>query len=208
MDGTLVDTEPLWIDAERELVSSFGGSWDDAMAHQLVGNALTRSAEIIRENSPVTLSCDQIVDYLLERVIVRMREHLPWRPGAEALLQDSVARGIPNALVTMSYYSFAEVLMQQLPPGTFDAVVTGDRVSKGKPDPEAYLTAVDLLGVTPADCVAIEDSLPGVSAAVGAGIPTIAVPHIVQLPPIDGAVAIDTLAGLTAGDLRSVAGVA
>nr|WP_281358943.1 HAD family phosphatase [Flexivirga aerilata] len=204
MDGTLVDTEPLWIAAEKGLVASYGGTWDDDMAHQLVGNPLLVSAQIIRDNSPVTLAPEQIVDYLLARVIEQMRQHLPWRPGAEQLLKACVAEGIPNALVTMSYRSFADVLIDALPAGTFSAAVTGDRVTHGKPDPEAYSTAVRELGVDAAVCVAIEDSIPGVHAAVAAGVPTIAVPHIVQVPPVDGAVQVHSLDGLTPGDLVAV----
>ncbi|MBB2891596.1 HAD superfamily hydrolase (TIGR01509 family) [Flexivirga oryzae] len=204
MDGTLVDTEPLWIAAEKELVASYGGVWGDDMAHQLVGNSLIVSGQIIRDNSPVTLSTEEIVDYLLERVIAGMRRHVPWRPGAAELLKHLVAEGIPNALVTMSYESFAGVLIDAVPEGTFTVVVTGDKVSKGKPDPEAYTTAVAALGVPASECVAIEDSIPGVRAAVSAGVPTIAVPHVTAVPEIDGATRVDTLVGLTPGRLRAV----
>jgi len=204
MDGTLVDTEPLWIAAEKELVASYGGNWSDEMAHQLVGNSLIVSGHIIRDNSPVDLSAEEIVDYLLERVIAGMRQHVPWRPGAAELLKDVVAEGIPNALVTMSYESFAGVLIDAVADGTFTVVVTGDKVSKGKPDPEAYATAVAALGVDAADCVAIEDSIPGVRAAVAAGVPTIVVPHVTAVPEIAGATRVDTLVGLTPGRLRAV----
>ncbi|MFC6707023.1 HAD family hydrolase [Flexivirga alba] len=205
MDGTLVDTEPLWIAAETELVSSYGGEWTDEMAHQLVGSPLLVSGQLIKDNSPVTLSAAEIVDYLLERVIAGMRRHVPWRPGAEELLKSLVAQGVPNALVTMSYESFAGVLVEAVPAGTFSVVVTGDTVSNGKPDPEAYLTAVKQLGADAADCVAIEDSIPGVRAAVAAGVPTIAVPHVIEVPTIEGATRVDSLDGLHAGDLRRIA---
>lgn len=204
MDGTIVDTEPLWIGAEKELVTSYGGEWTDEMAKQLVGNSLIVSGQIIRDQSPVTLSPEQIVDYLLERVIVGMREHLPWRPGAAELLKACVAEGIPNALVTMSYESFAAVLIEAVPAGTFSVVVTGDRVNAGKPDPEAYTKAVAQLGVAAGDCVAIEDSIPGVTAAVAAGIPTIAVPHVVDVPHMRGATHIDTLVGVAPAALRGL----
>ncbi|TWE12758.1 HAD family hydrolase [Rudaeicoccus suwonensis] len=205
MDGTIVDSEPLWIAAEHELVESYGGRWSQELALQCVGNPLLESARIIRDNSLVTLTPEQIVDYLLERVIAGMRQELPWRPGARELLEAGVARGIPNALVTMSYRSFADVLVDAVPAGTFAVLVTGDRVANGKPHPEAYLTAAVELGVTPEHCVAIEDSLPGVTSATAAGIPTIAVPHVVSLPPIDGATQVDSLSSLDITTLWSVA---
>ncbi|AKU17015.1 HAD family hydrolase [Luteipulveratus mongoliensis] len=201
MDGTIVDTEPFWISVERQLVESYGGAWSDEIAHQLVGNPLLVSAEIILANSPVTLSPEEVVDVLLKGVAERMNEHVPWRPGAAELLKSLGAQGVPCALVTMSYTSFAEVLIEAVPEGTFAAVVTGDAVTHGKPHPEPYLTAAAALGVRPEDCVAIEDSPPGVRSAVAAGVPTIAVPHIVTVPPIEGVTQIDTLDGLTADDL-------
>ncbi|YAL84568.1 HAD family hydrolase [Dermacoccaceae bacterium W4C1] len=204
MDGTLVDTEPFWIAAEHELVESFGGTWDDGLAHQLVGNSLLASAQIILDNSPVQLTPEQVVDVLLEKVVARMREHTPWRPGARELLESCVAQGIPNALVTMSYTVFAQVLLDAVPAGTFDTVVTGDTVTHGKPHPEAYLTAAQRLGVAPSDCVAVEDSPPGVAAAVAAGVPTVAVPHIVPVPQTEGARQIETLQGLDWRDLVSL----
>lgn len=207
MDGTLVDTEPFWIAAEHELVESYGGRWDDALAHQLVGNSLLASAQIILDNSPVDLTPEQVVDVLLGKVVAQMRAHIPWRPGALELLRSCVAQGIPNALVTMSYQVFAQVLLDAVPSGTFATVVTGDAVTHGKPHPEAYLTAAQRLGVRPADCVAIEDSPPGVRSAVAAGVPTLAVPHIVPVPQLVGAHEIATLDGLTWRDLTVLAPV-
>ncbi|GAB3583645.1 HAD family hydrolase [Calidifontibacter terrae] len=208
MDGTLVDTEPYWIQAERDLVASFGGVWDDSLAHQLVGNPLLVSGQVIRDNSPVTLTPEEIVDWLLDSVIRQMREHIPWRPGAAELLNEAVAAGIPNALVTMSYASFAKVMLDALPAGTFQALITGDRVTNGKPHPEPYLAAAAALGVDPADCLAVEDSPTGARSAVAAGARTIAVPHVVSVPTSVGATLVDSLAGQTISSLWTLAGSA
>jgi len=91
----------------------------------------------------------------------------------------------------------ADAVLGALPEGTFDVVVTGDEVSHGKPHPEPYRAAARLLGVSPEDCVAIEDSPTGVRSAVAAGVPTLAVPHVVSVPEMAGAVHLDSLAGLT-----------
>ncbi|MBD2760339.1 HAD family hydrolase [Yimella sp. cx-573] len=205
MDGTLVDTEPYWMNAEHELVGRFGGMWTDELAHQLVGNPLLVSGQIIRDNSPVTLTPEEIVQELLTSVIAQMREHVPWRPGANELLKDAVAQGIPNALVTMSYDSFARVLVEGLPAGTFSAVITGDAVTHGKPHPEPYLKAAEALGVEITECLAVEDSPPGVRSAVASGAATIAVPHVVAVPADSGAVHVDSLAGQTVVSLWGLA---
>ena len=205
MDGTLVDTEPYWIAAEHEIVEEHGGTWSDEFAHQLVGNDLLVSATFIRDNSAVEWEPERIIDELLLRVIARVREHVPWRPGARELLEALRAQGVPSALVTMSWRSLADAVLDALPEGTFAVVVTGDEVSHGKPHPEPYRAAARLLGVSPQDCVAIEDSPTGVRSAVAAGVPTLAVPHVVAVPELAGAVHLDTLAGLTPSRVAGLA---
>jgi HAD superfamily hydrolase (TIGR01509 family) len=204
MDGTLVDTEPYWIGAEHALVEEHGGVWSEEYAHELVGNDLMVSAEFIRAHSPVELTPVQIVEDLLSRVISQVREHVPWRPGARELLAALGAAGVPSVLVTMSWRSLADAVVDALPAGAFTALVTGDEVEHGKPHPEPYLAAARLLGVDVADCVAIEDSPTGVRSAVDAGVPTIAVPHVVPVPLMSGAVQLPSLRGLTPHDLAAV----
>jgi HAD superfamily hydrolase (TIGR01509 family) len=204
MDGTLVDTEPYWIRAEHEIVEEHGGVWSEEYAHELVGNDLMVSAEFIRAHSPVTLTPVEIVEELLRRVIAQVREHVPWRPGARELLAALGTEGVPCVLVTMSWRSLADAVVDALPQGTFTALVTGDEVEHGKPHPEPYLAAARLLGVDVADCVAIEDSPTGVRSAVDAGVPTLAVPHVVPVPLMAGSVQVPSLRGLTPHDLTSV----
>jgi HAD superfamily hydrolase (TIGR01509 family) len=201
MDGTLVDTEPYWIRAEYALVERYGGRWNDELAHHLVGNDLIVSATFIRDNSPVELEPVQIVAALLEHVVEQVREHVPWRPGARELLEELWGAGVPCALVTMSWRSLATSVVGALPAEVFRVVVTGDEVAHGKPHPEPYLAAARLLGVEAGRCVAIEDSPTGVRSAVEAGVPTLAVPHVVPVPRIPGSVQVPSLLGLGAADL-------
>lgn len=205
MDGTLVDTEPYWIQAEFDLVAEFGGTWTDQDAHTLVGSALLTAAAYIRERGGVELEPEEIVQRLITRVISGVRDHTPWQPGARSLLSALGEAGVPCALVTMSYASLAGAVVDQLPPGTFAAVVTGDQVHHGKPHPEPYLLAAAQLGVAPGQCVAIEDSPTGVASAEAAGCITIAVPHVAAVEPAIGRVVIDSLDGLTVDGLRDLA---
>lgn len=205
MDGTLIDTEPYWMAEEGELIEQAGGTWTREDAEELVGNDLIRSAEIILARTPVTGTAEEVVDRLLLGVVARTRAHLPWRPGAQELLQECVAAGVPCALVTMSWAPLAAVLLESLPEGTFSAVVTGDQVTDGKPAPEPYLLAAERLGVRPADCVALEDSGTGVRSAISAGVPTVGIPHVVQIPDLAGLVSVPTLDGVTLQDLADLA---
>jgi HAD superfamily hydrolase (TIGR01509 family) len=201
MDGTLVDTEPYWIRAEHELVASHGGVWTDEMGHQLVGRALEDSAQLIIDATGIELSVPEIVNHLLARVIEQVEERVPWRPGATELLAELGDHGVPNVLVTMSWRNLAAAVLRNLPDGSFGRVVTGDEVTHGKPHPEPYLKAARSLGLEPEHCIAIEDSPTGVRSATAAGVPTIAVPHVVSVPEIPGAVQVSTLQGLRAADL-------
>jgi HAD superfamily hydrolase (TIGR01509 family) len=196
MDGTLVDTEPYWIAAEYALVESFGGTWTDQHAHALVGNALLDSAVYIRKHGGVDLDPPVIVERLLDEVVIAAQAEIPWRPGARELLAEVAERGIPCALVTMSYARLAETMTDQLPPGTFAAVVTGDQVNDGKPHPEAYLTAAARLGADPVYCVAIEDSPTGVASAEAAGCVVVGVPHHVKIEAAPGRAIVDSLTSL------------
>ena len=205
MDGTLVDTEPYWIAAEHELVAEHGGAWTDEHGHALVGNPLLVSAEYIRVHGGVDLPPAEIVEQLLDRVVAAVEENVPWCPGVPALLAETADAGVPCALVTMSYARLAAAVTRHLPRGTFRAVVTGDEVRHGKPDPESYLTAAARLGVAAGACLALEDSPAGVASAEAAGVPVIAVPHVVPLPPGPGRVVVPTLAGTTLEELYALA---
>ena len=201
MDGTLVDTEPYWIEAEYALVGAHGGTWTDEHAHALVGNALLASAEYIREHGGVDLPPEDIVTALLVDVVRRARERMPWRPGARELIADLASLSIPCALVTMSYQVLTDAVVAELAPLSFDAVVTGDQVTDGKPHPEAYLTAAALLGVDPSRCVAIEDSPTGIESAQAAGCVVLAVPHHVPIEPGPGRTLVHSLEDVTVADL-------
>lgn len=207
MDGTLVDTEPYWIAAESELVASYGGTWSHAQAMQLVGQALTFSAGVLQD-AGVRLSRREIIDTLSAEVIRRIRVEVPWRPGARELLDELHSAGVRCALVTMSEGPLAREVAASLPKPYFEFLITGDIVSRGKPHPEAYLTAIDRLresdgGELDANqCVALEDSVPGVAAAMASGVITVGIPHQTPLPDDHRRTTWSTLSGRTLADLE------
>ncbi len=204
MDGTLVDTEPYWIEEETLLVTEYGGTWTEEDAHSLVGNELITSANYIRDVGGVPLPAEEIIDRLLERVGKRVHDRIPWRPGARELLAELNAQGVPCAMVTMSYQSLAQVVVATLPAGSFRTVVAGDDVVQGKPHPEPYLLAASRLGLAPQRCVAIEDSLTGVTSAEAAQVPVLAVEHLVPIPPAPGRTVVSTLSGWTPAALGAL----
>jgi len=181
MDGTLVNTEPYWMTAEHALVTSHGGSWSHEDGLQLVGSGLWHSARILQAKG-VDLGEQEIIDHLTDRVLDQLvDEGIPWRPGAHELLLELRNEGIKTALVTMSFSKMAHHIADQLGFVGFDVIVSGDDVTHSKPHPEAYLTAADLLGVNIADCLALEDSEPGIASASASGAVTVGIPFMIDI---------------------------
>jgi HAD superfamily hydrolase (TIGR01509 family) len=204
MDGTLVDTEPYWIEAEFALIAEHGGTWNEQHAMELVGSDLLDSGRYIREHAGIDLEPSEIVEQLLDRVVTRMDDAIPWRDGALDLLAGLREAGVPLALVTMSYRRFVAPMLDALPEGTFAAVITGDAVSNGKPHPEPYLKGAAALRAEPGSCLAVEDSNTGARSAEAAGCRVLVVPN--HVPVLDGERRVfrDTLAGLDVAALRSL----
>ena len=201
MDGTLVDTEPYWIECEFAIAERWGGTWSDAHAHHVLGGALTESTAYMAEHMGVDRTPEQILEELLDRVVAMVQREVPWRPGARDLLAGLRAEGVPCALVTASWRRFVEPVLAALPPHSFDVVVCGDEVSRGKPHPEPYLRAAELVGVPPERAVAIEDSPTGTTAAEAAGCQVLVVPSQVEVPAGPRRVEHPTLVGVGPGDL-------
>lgn len=203
-DGTLADTEPIWIAAEYELIPKLGGEWNDHHAHQLVGNSLIDSGRYIagvigRDD----LSPAWIIEQLLGQVVDYCKTNpIPWRPGALELLEDLRRAGVPNALVSASYRELLDVIVSRLPEGSFTASVAGDEVTNGKPDPEPYLLACDKLGVRAEECVVFEDSPPGAKSGYQAGATVVVIENVVPVPQSPNQVRVSSLAEL---DVTSVA---
>ena len=199
-DGTLADTEPLWIAAEFEIIEGeLGEPWSMAHAEQLVGSDLIDSATYMLNTIGRTdLEPAWMVKQLLTRVVHGMESaaELPWRPGALDLLAALRAAGTPCALVSASYRVLLDAVLERLPEGSFAVSVGGDEVTKGKPHPEPYEKACALLGVDARSCVVLEDSATGARAGNAAGAVVVGIPNVVQIPPAPRRVTVPSLAGL------------
>jgi HAD superfamily hydrolase (TIGR01509 family) len=204
MDGTLVDTEPYWMECEFELAEKYGGTWTQENALAVVGGDLTDSATYMRATMGIDRTPRQIVEELLDGVVARVQQHVPWRPGARELLAGLRDLDVPCAIVTMSWRRFVEPIVATLPEDTFAALVCGDEVAHGKPHPEPYLLAADRLGFAATQTLAIEDSPTGTASAVAAGCQVLVVPSHVPVPPGERRVLRESLVGIEPQDLGTL----
>lgn len=196
MDGTLIDSEPFWQAAEYELVESGGGVWthDDALA--LVGSDLMAAAHVlVAAGAP--MSPEEVVQFLVARVSGQISSAVPWREGAQDTLAWIKAAGMKCALVTSSHAPIAQAFVDATPEGTFEVVVSGDKVERGKPAPDPYELAAQLLGVDIRECIALEDSNTGITSAMASGARTIGIEAISPVAPRPGLSRITHLRHLT-----------
>lgn len=175
LDGTIVDTEPCYIEVSRDIQRRGRGAWPADMPDRLHGMAVDVMARILQAEGCL-LSAETIVNDLTSGVLASIAAFLPRRPGAVELLTALREEGVPTALVTMSPRRVVDQVLRQLPGNPFDVVVTADDVASPKPAPDAYLLAAKTLGLSPGRCIAIEDSFTGLTAAKTAGVIPLGVP--------------------------------
>lgn len=204
MDGTLIDSEHYWLSSERDLALEHGVNWTPEDGLDLVGMSLYDSSEVIKAKLGSDLTPQEIIDRLTEMVTSKLVGTLPWRPGAVELLRELKQSGVKTALVTMSLHSMAQRVADALDFEAFDVIVAGDDVNFGKPHPEPYLKAAELLGVDPMQCVAFEDSKTGLTSAELAGTRAIGIPNVVSIPEEPGRTLWKTLEGVTLTDLQNL----
>ena len=204
MDGTIVDSEPAWVRAQEVLAGRFGREWTRADALALIGSTMEQTVRALQA-AGVELPDAEVEEALERDVLAEMRRGLRWRPGARELLRDVHRAGVRQAIVTTSSRVMAQVVVDALAAEVpLAALVTGDDVTRGKPDPEPYLLAAATLGVDIARCVAIEDSPTGLAAAVASGARAIGVPHDAELAPGADRTLWPTLAGRGVADLEAL----
>jgi HAD superfamily hydrolase (TIGR01509 family) len=199
MDGLLIDSEPLWLEAETAVMARLGASWSENDQAQLLGGSLERSVRYLLSKAARPAPPELIGEWLMSGILERVRHGgVPVQPGARELLAAVRRAGLPHALVTSSERSFMDAVLASTGM-RFDVLVCAQDVTATKPDPEPYLLAAKLVDVDPGDCFALEDSANGVASAQAAGCRVFAVPSLVPIPPAPGRTVVRSLLDLTAG---------
>ena len=205
MDGLLVDTEPLWLETETEVMARLGAPWTQADQQVLLGGSMARTVGYLLAKATRPVPPQTVERWMNEGMLDRVRAgRVVVRPGVRELLAEVSAAGLPYALVTSSQRVFADAVLAATGM-TFPVIVSAEDVTASKPDPEPYLLAAKLLAVSPESCVALEDSPNGVASAAAAGCRVVAVPSLVPIPPAPGRVLMTSLAGVDLAMLREIA---
>jgi HAD superfamily hydrolase (TIGR01509 family) len=204
MDGLLVDTEPLWLETETEVMARLLAPWTPQDQEALLGGSMQRTVGYLLAKATRPAPPAVVERWIMEGMLGRVRDgRVVVRPGARELLAAVAADRLPHALVTSSQRLLADAVLASTGM-TFPVTVCAEDVSMTKPDPEPYLLAAKLLDADPARCVALEDSPNGVASASAAGMRVVAVPSLVPIPSAPGRAVAASLRDVTLATLRAL----
>ncbi|WJZ02651.1 Phosphoribosyl-ATP pyrophosphatase [Corynebacterium freiburgense] len=180
MDGTLMDSEPLWAQATYEMSEAMGRRIPSELQRRTIGGTFAHTAAICAEHAGITLSDKDIARYY-QQMLDRMQQLYPQAHISEGVVEllDALNQAeIPSFVVTNTPRVLAAPAIRAIGVHRFAGSITGDEVSEGKPNPEGYRTAAQRLGVRPDECLVFEDSRAGIAAASAAGCRVIDVTQI------------------------------
>ncbi|MBC7463649.1 MAG: HAD family phosphatase [Actinobacteria bacterium] len=181
MDGTLVDTEPYWLEAETELMADYGYAWTRQDQGNCLGGPISRVGEYMYPLSGNQQSPEFFTNSLVDRMVQKLKRGVALMDGAHELLSLCNEIKLPIALVSASPRILVDAATLEIKNAKFGITISADDVERVKPDPQGYLNAAEHLGVNIAQCLILEDSYNGVLAAMASGAWVVAIPHLVPI---------------------------
>jgi HAD superfamily hydrolase (TIGR01509 family) len=194
MDGLLVDSEPLWLESETEMMAEFGYQWLESDQAACLGGPLDRVGNYMSGLIGGKRDGHSLMLEIIERMVLKFKGELPFMPGAIALINDLRAYGVPLTLVSASPRSLVDAALSNFEENPFVRSISSGDVKVSKPDPEGYLLAAASGGHDISNSLVLEDSLTGVTAAKASGAWVLAVPHLV---PIEKSGRVDVTSSLS-----------
>jgi HAD superfamily hydrolase (TIGR01509 family) len=176
LDGLLVDSEPLAGKAMAGFLSTFGKSTDPAIQSEMLGRRLPEAIAIARDGYQLPGQLEDLISTYDRMRLDALRGVVTPMKGAVEILKFAKDEDLSLALATSGMRRHADLSLAETGlAGYFEVEVTGDDVTHGKPAPDLFLLAAERLGITPSNCVVLEDSPLGIEAATAAGMRSIAV---------------------------------
>lgn len=181
MDGTLLDTEVVYRAALTEAVAALGFAMTDAFYHSMIGMPTAECDAAMQAHLGPDFPMEECVRRYAEGRTRRFAAGVPLKPGVAALLDALDRAGLPKAVATSASRKGAHGHLDSSGlRHRFDAILTRDDVTRGKPHPELFLRAAAAISQVPQRCLAIEDSHNGIRAAHAAGTMAVMVPDLLE----------------------------
>ena len=193
MDGLLVDSEPLWLESETEMMAQYGYHWLESDQAACLGGPLDRVGNYMSGLIGGKRDGNSLMLEIIDRMVGKFKGELPFMSGALDLINDLRSHDVELTLVSASPRSLVDAALSNFFESPFARSISSNDVKVTKPDPEGYLLAATSGGHEITNCLVLEDSLTGVTAAKASGAWVLAVPHLV---PIEKLGRVDTTTSL------------
>lgn len=172
MDGTLIDTEPLWGQATYELSELVGRRLTPQVREKTMGGSFGSTLNIVADWAGVELQpgdYERYYAWMVARMSELLADGIELNPGVEGILDSLAQRGTPMLVTTNTVRELADPCIDAIGRHYFTDTICGDEVAKPKPAPDMYLEAARRVGQPPHACLVFEDSWAGMSAAGASG---------------------------------------
>lgn len=179
MDGLLIDSEPLWRKAEKEVFAKLGVDLEPHMFEKMMGYRIEEVVAHWRNefgwDGPTN---EEVRDEILVRMKQLIIHEAPVLPGVHEVIQLFERVGLPMSIASSSHKILIEAAVEKLAIGSkLQVIHSAEHEPYGKPHPAVFLSTARLLGVAPKNCLVFEDSLNGVKAGKAAGMTVVAIPE-------------------------------
>jgi HAD superfamily hydrolase (TIGR01509 family) len=181
MDGLLINSEPLWLESETQMMAEYGYEWLESDQAACLGGPLDRVGHYMSALIDGKRDGQYLTNEIIERMVEKFQGALPLMPGSAELILDLRENQVELTLVSASPRSLVDAALLNFAINPFVRSISSGDVKVSKPDPEGYLLAASSGGHEISNCLILEDSLTGVTAAKAAGAWVLAVPHLVPI---------------------------
>jgi HAD superfamily hydrolase (TIGR01509 family) len=178
LDGLMFDTEALFFRVSSEMLQERGKAFTAEIMRAMIGRRSVEVGHVLKTMTGLDVPAEELLDDVRSRFYEVMDSDVNPTPGLLVLLDRLQQNSLPLGVATSSRRSYAERLLNHHRlANRFDFILAAEDVERGKPDPEIYTKAVDMLELDPRSVLVLEDSPAGVAAAREAGTFVVGVPH-------------------------------
>ena len=201
MDGTLIDSEPLWFESEVKLMAEFDYLWTPEDQMKCIGGPIQKTANYMVSKVNSRNNAQFFIESLISIVSADFEKRITFMPGALELLKALSESGVKLALVSSSPRKMLEATARVLEGKYLELLISSDDVTESKPSPECYLKAAAHFGFDISECLILEDSGTGVASGRASGAKVVAIPHLIEIVGDSQVVVIESLEGMSVEDL-------